>query len=355
MQKLLFPTLFLLLFAAACSNDFNVNAPWKEIPVTYAVLDATADVQYIRVEKAFIGDQSALKIAKIADSLYYPAGAIEVFLDRMSDTSKTASIVKSLPATRVDGVAEGITRDTGIFATQPNWLYKVITSGNDSLVLGANYQVRIVRKDGKPTITGRTNIPVAFRWADPLAGNIYGAIIPKLPFDTAGHADIAWRTDVNGVYFDIDLDIRYRDADPVTNQTLANNELHWAIVRNKERNETSSGTTPPLTYKGTFETSSLFEFLNKNVEPSTTMLRYFQDMTLTLTGGGREIKIFNQSLSANSGITSAEVISLYSNMSEGFGIVTAKNTIFATNMHLFNETIKDIRAHYLTKNLNFQL
>ncbi|MCC7244082.1 MAG: hypothetical protein IT269_00265, partial [Saprospiraceae bacterium] len=53
MQKLLFLPLLALL-VASCSNDFDVAAPWKEIPVVYGLLSPQDTAHYIRIEKAFL-------------------------------------------------------------------------------------------------------------------------------------------------------------------------------------------------------------------------------------------------------------------------------------------------------------
>ena len=87
MKKLLLLLPFGLLLSA-CSNDFEVTAPWKDIPVVYAILSPQDTAHYIRIEKAFIDpDKSALEIARIPDSLYYPENAISVFLERTENQS----------------------------------------------------------------------------------------------------------------------------------------------------------------------------------------------------------------------------------------------------------------------------
>ena len=42
-----------LLGFGGCSTDFDVNAPYKRIPVIHAFLDASAPVQYARVQRTF--------------------------------------------------------------------------------------------------------------------------------------------------------------------------------------------------------------------------------------------------------------------------------------------------------------
>lgn len=353
MKKLLFYfALPALLLASACSNDFEVTAPWKEIPVTYAILDANAPAQYIRVEKAFLDEQvSALRIAQIADSLYYPAGDISVFLEQLNGTT----VVKSSQLTRVDGRDEGIVRDSGVFANQPNWLYKLSTTGSDTLIEGAKYRLVIKRANGKPDITGTTTIPNAFRWAEPIATTL-SSVVPKLNFDTAGKVDVAWRTDENGVFFNVSLTMKYKETDPITGQTIgAPITLVWDMAKNVKRNDTPSTTTPPLNYKGSFESPSIYEFLHDHIAPTNDRHRYFLELSFTVEGGGKEIERFLETISANSGITGAEVIPLYSNMSEGYGLLTGKNKYTQGSIRMGTQTIERIMEHPLTKALNFRI
>ena len=115
-MKRLLLLLPVLIFLASCSNEFEVAAPWKEVPVAYAILSPKDTAYYVRVEKAFLDPETnALQTALIPDSIYYPENAITVWLERTSNQSRVQLV-------RVDGTKEGIIRDPGTFATDPNWL-----------------------------------------------------------------------------------------------------------------------------------------------------------------------------------------------------------------------------------------
>ncbi|MEO6758455.1 MAG: hypothetical protein ABIO24_03305 [Saprospiraceae bacterium] len=49
MKKLLLLLPLAALLLASCTNDFDVTAPWKEIPVVYAILSAKDTAQYVRI------------------------------------------------------------------------------------------------------------------------------------------------------------------------------------------------------------------------------------------------------------------------------------------------------------------
>lgn len=186
MKKLLL--LFLSgLFFWACSNDFEVTAPWKDIPVVYAIL-SPLDISispkdtayYIRVEKAFLDpERSALEVAQIADSLYYPENAITVWLERVEDHSR-------LQLKRVDGALEGYPRSGGVFSGEPNWLYKAKPTGGFSIDPGKLYRLIIQRTDGKPDVTAETTVPQNFSITKP---NLSGPVAVIAFDDLPGHPD----------------------------------------------------------------------------------------------------------------------------------------------------------------------
>jgi hypothetical protein len=82
---------FLALFNS-CKNDLKLNAPYKEIPTVYAVLNPQENLQMIRINKVFLGEGDANAMAKVADSVNYKAGELTVTLDGVNLNGNTQSI-----------------------------------------------------------------------------------------------------------------------------------------------------------------------------------------------------------------------------------------------------------------------
>jgi hypothetical protein len=333
---------FLIIVSWSCSNEFDVAAPWKDIPVTYSILSAKDSFQYIRVEKAFLSrTQGADEVARIPDSLYYPENAISVTLVKV-DGNKTYNL------TRVDGNLEGFPRQQGIFASSPNWLYKAKTFGADSLVTGAKYKVVIKKtNDSTKEIFGETVVPDKFSLRTPEAQ----LFLTKIFFDTAGVTTFDWRGDINAVYFNVKMLIKYRETDPTTGAFLSRRTLNWSVAKNVKRGDSPVGNN---SYKSITKSPSFYRFLSDSIQP-TSNFRYFEDFTITLEGGGREIELFQETVSANNGITGAEVVPTYTNMSEGFGIFTSKNKLVVKNVRIDGQSLEKLIVHPLVRNLNFKL
>lgn len=343
MKKLFFLLTVCALFGAGCSNDFEVAADWKEIPVSYGIVSPADTAYYIRVEKAFLDPEtSALTIAQIPDSLYYPESAISVFLQRTSNN-------QLLQLTRIDGSLDGYPRKSGVFATQPNWLYKFKPSGNDSLKRGETYRLVIKRADGRPDVTAETTIPkdFSFRIPNPLATPLLiGFLVDGSP------TTIEWRCDENAVYFNVALQIRYTEELP--GGTIVNDTVTWLAAKNIARSDIQ---VAGGLYRGSVQLSgdAFYRFLDQNIDSvANPPIRRFKGVDIILTGGGKEIKEYLETAAANSGITGAEVFPTFTNMSEGFGIFTSKNRAILNNVRLTDQTMEEVEKNALTSHLNFR-
>lgn len=66
--KLILLLLTGLLLFNQCDNDVDINASYQDIIVVYGLLDPHDDGTYLKINKAFLGPENALIMAKIADS-----------------------------------------------------------------------------------------------------------------------------------------------------------------------------------------------------------------------------------------------------------------------------------------------
>ena len=62
----------------SCSTDVELNADYKDITVIYALLDKNSEYQYIKVNKAFLGEASVAEMASVSDSFTYKTADVSV-------------------------------------------------------------------------------------------------------------------------------------------------------------------------------------------------------------------------------------------------------------------------------------
>lgn len=138
--------LFCLLLAGlmACTETFEVNAPYQDIYAVYGVLDPHQDTQYVRISLAFQPEENAYDLAKTIDL------SVRDLNVSLSGNGKNYS------ATFVDSIPK---QTEGDFL-QSAGAYRFITSGADRLEAGTKYELKIARDDDSTFwLAAATRIP----------------------------------------------------------------------------------------------------------------------------------------------------------------------------------------------------
>ena len=70
----------LLLSFSSCKVEFSPNAPWKEIPDVYCIIDPEEDTVWARVQRCYLGEDNLYSYSSIIDSNYYASDDLSVYL-----------------------------------------------------------------------------------------------------------------------------------------------------------------------------------------------------------------------------------------------------------------------------------
>ena len=152
----------------ACETDFEVNADWKEVMVVYGLLDQSQTQQYIKINKAYLGEGDAMQMATVADSVNYNPEDLEVKIYKAENVYNSFDTLFSYLEfygelyKLKDSI---ILRDTilekedGLFATDENIIYT--TPSNFFLTNNADekdYILSIVNKKSRKQVWAKTNL-----------------------------------------------------------------------------------------------------------------------------------------------------------------------------------------------------
>ncbi len=326
--------LLALLGISSCSNDFTLNAPAKEIPIVYGLLSRADDTHYIRVERAFLEEAtSGLELAQQADQLYFDDD-IEVAIVRLSNQ-------RSFPLQRVSGEVEGIEREAGIFATSPNILYKIDAA---TLQLQENEQYELVIRNNTETIltTAITSIVSDLRLNRPIPGN------NKLPIRILEDDEltIIWAADETASFFDVQMHINYEEWTATTSATPQQKTVIW----NLSSNQTAIDGPNKVEVEGI----EFYRFLASAIPTDASVLRLLTGLDIVIDAGGQELFQYINVGQANTGITSAQVLPVYTNLSEGLGVFSSRNQFVEEDFFVDSTTRDLLRDGELTRDLNFQ-
>jgi len=333
-MKLKYTLLFFCLTVFfSCSNEFELNAPAKEIPIVYGLLSRSDDVHYIRVEKAFIDENtSALELAQDPNALYFE----DVQVELVRENNGTAFLLD-----RVDASQLGLERATGIFATTPNILYK-IEANELNLQEEETYRLNIRRATDDLLTTAITPIVGDVRLNRPIPGDQK----PPLRVLVDDELTIVWAADETAKLFDVTMIINYEEFNPNEPNSVVLKSLEWGLAKSVEGVDGPNRVEP--------EGIEFYQFLNGNIAVDPALQRVLKNIDIRIDAGGEELFNYINVGQANTGITSAQVIPNYTNLSSGLGIFASRNTLIETGFGLDAQTKQELRDNDLTKDLNFR-
>jgi len=314
---------FLIICLFSCNNELNIVETYKDIPVVYGMLSVNEDVQYIRVEKAFIDENiSGFEIAKIPDSIYYQDAIVSL---ENVNTGATVNL------TMVDATNDGFGREEGVFATNPNYLYKISSSELD-LTPGTPYKLIIERSDVLPIVEAQTILIDETRFLSPSPNT------SNIDFNYTQFNTFRWRNDGAAIY-DLLMRINYRER--INGGTFESKSVLWPVAKNVEDIE--------------FQTigQNFYSFIAGSLSNGPEFDRRFDNVDVILDAAGVELLEFNRIASANLGITSSQDVPTFSNLSEGLGIFSSKSRSEIFGIGLSPKSLDSLMNGQITQSLNF--
>ncbi len=336
----------LLFVVNGCDNELNLIEPnTQATPVVYGFLSMNDTATYIRVERSFVDiKRSPIELAKIADSLTYPAN-VEVYLVRIKSNERFL-------LQKIDGNTEGYRRDTGAFATTPNYLYKIKTS---ILSLRSNEDWRVeVQRKGETKLIAKAETKVIGNYD--ITMQPFLSLDPSFPctFEANETAQGKADADIAARFYSINVLFNYEET---IGTTTTKKQVTWSFSPNQVRKG-----TPNTTYDQQSFTQSgrnFYEFLGNNIPVTAGAVRTFKDFDFEITAGGQEvIDLLNVGI-ANLGITGSQTIPIYTNVKDGagvnaLGVFGSRNKFIKKGFKMVDPSLELLKNGPFTKQLNFR-
>jgi len=325
MKRLAF-LLVVAVFWNSCSNEFELTEEWKDIPIVYGLLSMADTAQYIRVEKAYLDpNTSALEQAKIADSIYYQNASLKIIHDQTGDEYNLEMI---------DGRDDGYFREPGVFAQEPNYLFKIRTTDID-FIGGDLYRLELDRGNENAIVTAETILVDEFALFRPLSGT-------SLRFEDGLNFTFSWRAIESAAFYDLSLEFNYSEQDPnQPGNPFVNKRVIWKVAENIRTNE----------FK--IQGEEFYQAIASGIEGGLNVPRRIGSISVVIEAGGTSLFDFIQVGSANQGITGSLDLPEFSNLSEGLGVFSSRNEIREDGFSLFDSTRDSLELGRFTRDLNF--
>ena len=137
------------IILTSCDTDIDVNADYEDITVVYGAINPKDSTHYLKINKAFLGETSALDLANNAENFTYAADEISVVVEEYNGNN---SLVKSHVVTRV---TNEIPKDEGVFDNTTNVLYRFY---EPNINRNNTFKLRITNASENKEITAETKI-----------------------------------------------------------------------------------------------------------------------------------------------------------------------------------------------------
>ena len=316
-QKLFFYCSVSILFLS-CDNKLDLLDDYKETPIIYGLLNISDTIQYIRVQKAYLGAGNALLMAQNSDSIYYNKNDISVNLEESGNgiTTRIISLV----------VDDTITKDDGLFAEYPHLVYRT-----DSLIkLNKDAQYKLVLNNSKTgkTISAITNI----------VGNLFApnALATAVNIPLNDNLLINFTPVKNGKVYGLNIIFNYQEKELSSTGNFEHKSLDYSLPVIVNSNSNYSGL---LTFA--INGSDFYGFIESHIPINHNLSRPVDKTSLdfVFNMGAEDFYIY---YSINQPSTTVnQSIPEFTNLSDGKGVFSSRNHNVFPNIKL-NGSSQDI-------------
>jgi len=339
MKRLAFALIIpLAILMNACSTDLDINGDRKEVTIVYGILDATSQYQYIKINRAFLGDGNALLFAQIPDSTLYPY-LLNVKLQAFDNSN---NMVEEYIADTVH-----IYKESDIFYDGYQPYYRFIiptyysTYNSDTAWLNYNYTYKIVITNPVTGNICESETPVIknFTLEKP------SPYSPTISFASDNTNSIDWKSATNGKRYEVKFIFTYYEIYTANQLDTIEKTNSWTIGTTTS-NSTAGGENMVLNYNN----QDFFYLLGARLEERPDVQRYPGKVKLILTIATDEMNTYIDVNQPSNSIIQEKPS--YTNISNGVGLFASK--YIRTQYYNLNvNSLDTLKYGRYTKNLNF--
>lgn len=323
MKTRYFAFFLITILTVSCKVEFNPNAPWKDVPSVYCVLDPEEDTVWARVQRCYLGEGNQFSYSTIPDSIYYKEEDIEVHLlawRGVSGPNHSINPTDQLVDRWVMNYTVRNNKPEGVFAGGEHPLYYCIP-GRHQMIKDSScvFEILIIRSSSHDTIArAKTTLvgflPFVINYNDTSeavltapsrgAGRHYG-FIPK------SRNDIKWNTLPRGRRYQPAVTFYYKKLQDTLSVTVYGDYL------TNEFNNSSLNSS-------SITQSKFLSTIKRELANNTDTLFNVNHVDISIYVCNEDLNAYINSQST--GTTSGQELQSYSNIVGGVGIFGSRRT-----------------------------
>jgi hypothetical protein len=335
----------------SCKTDFETIAEWKDITVVYGLLDQRDSVQYIKINKAFLGEGDALMFAKENDSINYPF-PLNVRIEEWNEAGNKVQTIYCVADTTYKPEDPN-----AVFSTGAQIIYKgVIDSAleiksihdgqqileNKKIWLNekSTYKLFIQYPDSSKIVSSETYLIHHFSITQPL----YFKNIKFVP-NPNNTTTFAWERAPNDVNneFKYELSVIFNYQEKMITGQVMNKSLILA---------SSEGFFQGGEYSFNYKDVNFYANCNNSIpyddpiKEDSVIERYTSKIETKIASAAKELTLFMNIYEPSTSIVQDKP--LYSNIDNGIGIYSSRYYVLQKNF-LNDETVSNLKGYYNLK------
>ncbi len=316
------------IFVSSCSTDVDVNGEWNDIPIVYCVLDHSADVQYVKVNKSFLGPLPASVMSQVSDSLFYQS--VNVVIHEY----KNGYMTQSWTFDQVDSIQ----KPDGYFASDKNTMW----SKQMNLSSDAEYELVVSINNGEHTVKAKTELIDGVYMKKP------SSLVPTVElYNYNGDGEYQYNNGTNGKVFQMSITFNYLEiVDGDTSDV--SKSIVWLQGKEYRTNQNPSDVT------GKYSVLAFYNLLASSIEPAAANVKRLVKMPnsieFNLVAVDENYLTYMEVTAPSNGLVQEKPS--FTNLEGGFGLFASRYNIGLIKP-LSGRTLDSINRGIYTKNLNF--
>jgi hypothetical protein len=336
LNRLLFALAIPALFLVSCKNDLEVVDEYKEIPVIYGLINPNLKVNYVRLERAYLGIGNALIMAQQPDSIYYDTNLVDLRLIaiRGGIEKEAYSLYPSFE----------VPRNEGVFTDVNPMLYKLVmrkTNGDTiKLDASAQFKLQFTNKATGKVVTSVTKI------IEPLNVINYGSgtTYPKMNLASKNPYQIKVLSSKNAKFYGMIFRFNYVEFNNTTNQRTAK---HVDFYLDDLLSRTTSGGQEIIFF---LDGKEILQYIGNHVPKDTTVTRSTTLLSADFVFTAGTTDLYNY-IQINKPSNTVDYVPDFTNLSEGKGIFTCRIDTNIRGVQFTDATIDSLYNSPYTKHI----
>ena len=318
----------------SCSNELDVLDTYKEIPIIYGAINPSQKINYIRLQRGYLGAGNALVMAQQPDSIYYDTSIVDLQLISL----KSGIDFKSYQLTPVIDAF----KEEGLFTDASHILYKLVMKDQNgdtlNLLSGIDYKLKFRNKATGLIDTAVTKI------IEPLIVQNFGTstTFPKINLAAKDPYKIRLFSSKYAKVYGMIFRFKYFEQNNAT-QIRTTKTVDYYLT-----NVTSRTTTSIQDIEFPLDGQTIFRFLGSNIKVDPTVTRSVVGCDFILTAGTQD---FYDYIQVNQPSNTVNYIPEFSNLSEGKGLFTCRINSSVTNVSFNDLTLDSLYNGFYTKKI----